>query len=234
MGERMSRKLPRVLLSLIAALVLAFAIGYIGVSGFGGEPIGVEKASAYPGDPYVQDIAQNAFLDSADYWYSVFVDNGIESEWGNPKLYWVYDEPISYACDGGVLYPEEGPMYCGANWGIYYQVDFVAKEYGDGAVAATVAHEMGHHVQNLLGIPHMYSYTKELEADCLAGVYMANAWHRGLVDDGDYHEAYEMFGAIGDDAAWNEEGHHGTGPERQEWFESGWETEDPAQCRTTI
>src|SRR3712207_4999670 len=58
MGERTNRKLPsRVLLSLIAALLLAFVSGYIGISGFGGEPIGVEKASAYPGNPYVEDIA---------------------------------------------------------------------------------------------------------------------------------------------------------------------------------
>lgn len=231
MGERTNRALPRVL-SLIAALLLAFAISYIGVSGFGGEPIGVEKASAYPGNPYVKDIALNAFEDSADFWQSVFVDNGIK--WGDPVLYWVYDEPVSYACDGGILYPEEGPMYCGADRGIYYQVDFVAKEYGDGAVAATVAHEMGHHVQTLLGIPHKYSYTRELEADCLAGVYMAKAWRRGVVDDSDYYEAYEMFGDIGDDAAWNEEGHHGTGQERQEWFDLGWNTEDPPRCRTYI
>ena len=61
MGERTNRKLPRVLLSLIAALLLAFVIGYIGVSGFGGEPIGVEKASAFPGNPYVEDIALNAY-----------------------------------------------------------------------------------------------------------------------------------------------------------------------------
>jgi predicted metalloprotease len=233
MGERTNRKLPRVLLSLIAALLLAFVIGYIGISGFGGEPIGVEKASAFPGNPYVEDIALNAFEDSSDYWHSVFVDNGLN--WGNPDLYWVYDEPVSIPCGpDGVLYPEEGPVYCGADWGIYYQVDFVAKEYGDGAVAATIAHEMGHHVQTLLDIPHIYSYTNELEADCLAGVYMADAWHRGLVNNGDYYEAYDMFGAIGDDAAWYEAGHHGTGQERQDWFELGWQTENPAQCRTTI
>jgi hypothetical protein len=64
MGERVNHRLPRVLLTLIAALLLAFVIGYIGVIGFGGEPIGVEKASAYPGNPDVQDIAQNAFVDS--------------------------------------------------------------------------------------------------------------------------------------------------------------------------
>ena len=231
--EMTKRTLPRVLLTLIATLLLAFVIGYIGVSGFGGEPIGIEKASAYPG-PYVEDIAETAWQDSNRFWHSFFVDSGYADRWGPANLYWVYDEPVNIPCGNEVLYPEQGPVYCGMDWGIYYQVDFLAKEYGDGAVAAVVAHEMGHHVQNLLGSHKRYTVQNELEADCFAGVYMASAYWDGMLDKGDVNEAYEMFGAMGDELDVYHDAHHGTSQERQEWFERGWNTEDPTQCGVAL
>jgi predicted metalloprotease len=78
-------------------------------------------------------------------------------------------------------------------------------------VAAVVAHEMGHHVQNLVGSRLTYSVQKELEADCFAGVYMAYAHWDGWLDNGDVNEAYEMFGAIGDELDVYHDAHHGTG-----------------------
>jgi len=88
MGARLNRGLPRVLLPLIAALLLAFVIGYIGVSGFGGEPIVVEKASAeqsaandqstsgpeprYDDNPYIKDLAYTAAVDANALWRDYF------------------------------------------------------------------------------------------------------------------------------------------------------------------
>src|SRR3712207_1909569 len=154
MGEVTNRTLPRVLLSLIVALLLAFVIGYIGVSGFGGEPIGVDKASAYPGT-YVEDIAYTAGVDANAFLRDYFA---------------YYDDPwedvqnIVSVCNHPL-----GAHYQPGNMNIYYDTCWDNNNYGDGAIAAIMAHEVGHHVQNMAGIyrqGHITVHT-ELQADCL-------------------------------------------------------------------
>jgi predicted metalloprotease len=240
MGEVTNRTLPRVLLSLIAALLLAFVIGYIGVSGFGGEPIGVEKASAYPGE-YVEDIAATAKQDASEYWYKWFADNGSADSWVDPDLYWVYNHPVSVPCgESGVHYPEEGPMYCSADMGIYYTVNWGGNDYGDGAIAAVMAHEVGHHVQNLAGILAMkaggqlYTVHTELQADCFAGVYMADAYWNGMLDGNDIDQARDWMYHAGDEKPVDDADHHGSGQQRLDWFNYGWDTEDPTECAAAL
>jgi predicted metalloprotease len=221
MGEITNRKLPRVLLSLIAALVLAFAIGYSGVSGFGGEPIGVDKASAYPGT-YVEDIAYTAGVDANAFWRDYFA---------------YYDDPwedvqnIVSVCNHPL-----GAHYQPGNMNIYYDTCWDNNNYGDGAIAAIMAHEVGHHVQNMAGIyrqGHITVHT-ELQADCLAGVYMADAWYRGMLDGNDLEQAEAWMYNHGDNLDWENVDHHGTGEERLAWFDHGWTTEDPGKCAAAL
>jgi len=226
MSERVNHRLPRVLLSLIAALLLAFVIGYIGVSGFGGEPIGVEKASAYPGT-YVEDIATTAKQDASKYWYNWFADNGSADSWVTPRLY-LYN---GY----------DGPYYSSDDYGINYSADWeMGIDYGDGAIAAVMAHEVGHHVQELAGILDMkaggqlYTVHTELQADCLAGVYMADAYWDGMLDNNDYQQARNWMYNAGDGRPVDDAWHHGSGQQRLDWFDYGWDTEDPTKCAAAL
>jgi uncharacterized protein len=269
MSEMTNRKLPRVLLSLIAALLLAFVIGYIGVSGFGEEPFGVEKASAqqsatggqsalqelpkmsaatasnsisYHDDNTVEGVAKTVWRHSSNVWANLLARAGYD--WVDPDLYFVYNDPVKvpYGCGNTenpkVLDPPASPLWCKGDYGIYYTVYFKVKghyihHYGDAAVAAVVAHEMGHHVQEMLGIRDAhkrYPYLVELQADCFAGVEMNNLYWDGALEKGDLHEAAKIMYAVGDDLPRRDPGHHGTSAERQEAFYQGYNTGDPSQC----
>jgi len=219
MGERVNHRLPRVLLTLIAALLLAFVIGYIGVSGFGGEPIGVEKASAYPGE-YIEDIAYTAAVDANALWRDYFAYHD------DP---WEDVQNLVFVCN-------QGASYNTGNMNIYYDTCWDSNNWGDGAIAAIVAHEVAHHAQNMAGIykeQHLTVHT-ELQADCLAGVYMADAWHRGMLDGDDLQQAEDWFLDHGDYASWEDVDHHGAGEERLAWFDHGWTTEEPGECARAL
>jgi hypothetical protein len=221
MSERVNHRLPGVLLSLVAALLLAFVIGYIGVSGFAGEPIGVEKASAYPGT-YVKDITATAKQDASKYWYNWFAHNGYAGSWVTPRL-------IQYN-------NSDDPYYQKYNYTIYWGLYWDGKKYGDGALATTMAHEVGHHVQKLVGIldlkdgGQLYTVQTELQADCFAGVYMADAYWDGMLDKNDFGQARNAIYHYGDELPVDDANHHGTGPQRLAWFEYGWRTGDPTKC----
>ena len=76
---------------------------------------------------------------------------------------------------------------------IYYDCCWDSNNYGDDAIAAIVAHEVGHHVQNMAGIYGHIAVHTELHADCLAGIYMAQTWREGLLDGNDLEEAENWF-----------------------------------------
>ncbi len=155
-----------------------------------------------------------------------------------------------------------GPFYCGADEKIYIDLGFYDQLQqrfgapGDFAQAYVIAHEVGHHVQNLMGISdrmreqqrgldearaNALSVKLELQADCLAGVW-ANHANRsaGLVEAGDFEEAIRAASAIGDDTLQkNAQGYavpdsftHGTSEQRVRWFRAGFEAGGIQACNT--
>ncbi len=150
-----------------------------------------------------------------------------------------------------------GPFYCPADSKTYLDLSFFDQMRsqlgagGDFAQAYVIAHEVGHHVQNQLGVSsevrqrqqanpdqaNDLSVRVELQADCFAGVWGWSALEEGLVEDGDLAEAMEAAEAIGDDAlqggnANPESFTHGTSAQRQQWFMTGYESGDPNSCNT--
>ena len=125
---------------------------------------------------------------------------------------------------------------------------------GDLAAQYIVAHEYGHHVQNVLGISaevrqleqqdpqnaNRYSVALELQADCLAGAWARDADERNLLDEGEIAEALNAASAVGDDTIQQQAGQqvnqesftHGSSEQRVSWFRRGYDTGDPQQCNT--
>lgn len=119
-----------------------------------------------------------------------------------------------------------GPFYCGLDLTVYLDEPFLQAQltrFGDFAPAMIIAHEVGHHTQNLLGLLGQLSIQKELQADCLAGAWSASAGARGLLDAGDLQEAGASLFAAQDapGTPWFASGAHGTGAQRQQAFSVG-------------
>jgi predicted metalloprotease len=154
-----------------------------------------------------------------------------------------------------------GPFYCPADQLVYFDLDFLQQlqadfgTTGDLAAQYIVAHEYGHHVQNVTGISdrvrqiqqqspgsaNEFSVALELQADCFAGAWASSVAERGLFDrEGEIEEALAAAEAVGDDRIMESAGMdvnpesftHGTAEQRRTWFETGFTTGDPEQCRT--
>ncbi len=152
------------------------------------------------------------------------------------------DGSIVTAC-GRAEAAETAAFYCTLDETIYYNPEFrllVEQNVGDFAWVTVIAHEWGHHVQAQLGIyatenpkldGGLYSVELEQQADCLAGVYTANAEDRGWLDPGDYEEAIYLTGVAGDPegTAADDPEAHGTSEQRLDAFRSGY-TEGLAGC----
>jgi predicted metalloprotease len=153
-----------------------------------------------------------------------------------------------------------GPFYCPADGYVYIDESFfdeLSQRFGapgDFAKAYVIAHELGHHVQNLLGIDDQVreavqrnpgdqnelSVRQELQADCLAGVWGHSANERGLLEAGDVEEGLDAAAAVGDDRIQEqstgrvdpETWTHGSSASRQKWFNTGYHGGDPQRCDT--
>jgi hypothetical protein len=153
-----------------------------------------------------------------------------------------------------------GPFYCPADELVYFDLEFLVQlqnqfgATGDLAAQYIVAHEYGHHVQNVLGVSaqvsqlqqsnpnlaNQYSVALELQADCFAGAWAQDADERGLLEPGEIDEALNAAAAVGDDRIQMqaqgrtdpESYTHGTAEQRVSWFRRGFETGDPRQCNT--
>jgi len=209
----------------------------------------------FSNDP-LADMVSVVVADTEDVWHDVFAA-------GNRR----YEEPVLVMFRGatrtacGVGQAFMGPFYCPADSKAYIDLDFYAElkeRYdapGDFAQAYVIAHEVGHHVQHLLGISdevqrrrqqlsdveaNRMSVRLELQADCFAGVW-ANRTERehGFLEPGDVDEALNAASAIGDDRLQQQGGAvspdsftHGSSEQRVRWFRSGFDRGDPDRCDT--
>ncbi len=170
----------------------------------------------------------------------------------------LYRDAVESGC--GVAPSAAGPFYCPLDMNVYIDLSFyddLQARYGapgDLAQAYVLAHEIGHHVQNLTGTlsqvrqgqqaspgqANALSVALELQADCYAGVWAASADQRGILEQGDYEEAMNAAAAVGDDRLSGMSGRtvdqetftHGSSEQRMRWFATGYETGDPNACDT--
>ena len=169
-----------------------------------------------------------------------------------PKLV-LFTNQISSAC--GYASAASGPFYCPGDQKLYLDFGFfneLTREFkapGDFAQAYVIAHEFGHHIQNLVGTMdkvqnagnnNRLSVALELQADCYAGVWANFAEKQGRLDTGDVNEALRAAGAVGDDMIQKRtQGYvvpdsftHGSAQQRMQYFATGFKSGDMKQCQT--
>ncbi|QWU13881.1 hypothetical protein SAMN04487895_101130 [Paenibacillus sophorae] len=181
--------------------------------------------------------------DTEDVWSEVFRQKGLTYE--NPTLV-LYTDSVESAC--GASSSAVGPFYCPADYKLYIDLSFYDElqqrfqSPGDFAMAYVIAHEVGHHVQTLLGTTDKYAARMqqdnayqvrfELQADYLAGVWAHYAQDKNLLEAGDIDEALTAASAVGDDTlqkkaqgyAVPESFTHGTSEQRKSWFYKGFKS----------
>jgi hypothetical protein len=212
-----------------------------------GQPAGPPPAD----DPEAQFVSV-ILADTEDTWNELFAAHG--TDYQEPTLV-LFSGAVQSAC--GFNSAAVGPFYCPADRQVYIDLSFfdqLARRFGapgDFAQAYVIAHEVGHHVQNLLGISdqvhaarlrssereaNRLSVALELQADCLAGVWGYHA--RDILEPGDIEEGLRAAAAIGDDAIQRqatgtirpESWTHGSSEQRVEWLRRGLASGDPDAC----
>ncbi len=205
-----------------------------------------------PDDERGQFVA-TILADSEDIWTEIFRQQG--ADYPEPTLV-MFSGATTSAC--GAADAGMGPFYCPADQKVYIDLAFYDElrtqfgAPGDFAEAYVVAHEIGHHVQNVLGTldggaaarggrnSNETSVRTELQADCFAGIYANRSDRLDILDDGDIDEALNAAAAIGDDAIQRrtqgyvvpETFNHGSSQQRATWFRRGYETGSVAACDT--
>ena len=225
----------------------------------GGSPQQVEQRAPQqpPADDRMARFVSTVLADTEDVWNELFAKNG--GNYAEPRLT-LFRGSIATACGHGQA--AMGPFYCPADQKVYIDLGFydVLRSRlgapGDFAQAYVIAHEVGHHVQNQLGITRQMESARarvsqaqynalsvrlELQADCFAGVWAHHAQNaRQILEQGDIEEAMNAAAKIGDDALQSGGGGavvpesftHGTSAQRQRWFRTGLQTGSVQACDT--
>ena len=251
----------------IVLLLLSIFLG-VDVTGLGGvqapapSPSATEQRQLPPGQAGLQEDEARRFIsrvlaETEQVWNEAFQSLGRR-----------YEEPVLVLYSGatrsgcGAAQAQVGPFYCPADKRVYIDLDFMGRLLrqlnapGDFAAAYIVAHEVGHHVQNELGVLEKVEGLKrrtdqrtanelqvrvELQADCLAGLWAKRAHDaRRILEAGDIEEGFRAAAAVGDDTLQRKsQGHvqpetftHGSSEQRLRWFRRGLETGQLSSCDT--
>ncbi|WP_029040705.1 KPN_02809 family neutral zinc metallopeptidase [Cucumibacter marinus] len=222
----------------------------------GGQATTTGRPAPDAGEEELVDFVGVVLKETETLWSEVFAQNGID--YSAPTLVLI-DSRDRSGC--GIADPNTGPFYCPADQNIYLDLGFYEQlrarfgAPGDFAQAYVIAHEVGHHIQNLVGTlgdfnqarqsmrpeeANAYSVRVELQADCYAGIWASYAGRENLLERGDIAEALNAAEQIGDDAIQiRTQGYavprtfsHGTSEQRQRWFRRGFEAREVAECDT--
>ena len=210
-----------------------------------------------PAENQLADFVSVVLADTEDTWQVLF--NNMGKTYRDPNLV-LFSGAVQSAC--GFAQAAMGPFYCPADQKVYIDLSFYRDlknghgAPGDFAQAYVIAHEIGHHVQTLLGISekvhsarmrvgqtegNQLSVMQELQADCFAGVWAHHADRaRQILEEGDIEEALNAASAIGDDRLQRQAtGYvtpdsftHGSSKQRVRWFKQGFDTGDIGDCNT--
>ena len=249
-------------LGAVIALIAAYFLGVdprLVLELIGGAPTQLEappfnppsQEGARPDDP-LADFVSVVLADTEDTWSVLFGEAG--GRYLPPKLV-LFSDAVQSAC--GVAGSTTGPFYCPGDQRLYIDLGFFRqlqeqfRAPGDFAQAYVVAHEVGHHVQNLVGTmaavqqaragDNSVSILLELQADCYAGIWAHHAQQaRHILEAGDLEEGLRAAAAVGDDTIQRrsqgyvvpESFTHGTAEQRMSWFRRGLETGSLQACDT--
>lgn len=257
--------------SLVVTVLLVLGLYFLGVdpslllNGGGVPPVsesGVPSsdgsgAARSPEEQQLADFVSVVLADTEDTWQALFTSHG--QVYQEPKLV-LFSGVVKSAC--GMAQAAMGPFYCPSDQKVYIDLDFYQDlkqrhgAPGDFAQAYVIAHEVGHHVQKLLGISsevqakrrrvseaegNRLSVRLELQADCLAGVWGYHADRsRQLLEEGDIDEALRAASSIGDDRLQRQSSGyvvpesftHGSSEQRVRWFKKGISSGKLEDCNT--
>ena len=244
-------------LVILLILSLIFKRDFFSLVGAGGVETAPETAAGPPAETTPQEERLVSFVsfvldDAQNVW-----QQKLGSSYRPAKLV-LFRDAVQSAC--GFAESATGPFYCPGDEKVYIDLGFYEELQqrfgapGDFAQAYVLAHEIGHHVQNLLGteaevrrqrqtradLANELSVRLELQADCYAGVWANSTAQRNLLEQGDVEEGLGAAAAVGDDRLQRMGGGrvvpesftHGTSEQRQQWFKRGLEAGQPDACET--
>jgi uncharacterized protein len=252
------------IVGVIVVLLFAFLGGGSGDTGFGIPTPNLPAQPAATGN----DVADGPDPDANLKAFVAFVVHDVQTSWAKaftaagrqyqPTVLVLFTGGVNTGC--GSASSAVGPFYCPADLKVYLDLGFFRElrdrfgAPGDFAQAYVIAHEFGHHVQNLLGISaevtqeqrrdpsktNELSVRQELQADCLAGVWAHSAYENNLLEDGDLEEGLTAAASVGDDRLQQQAGGsidresftHGSSAQRMDWFKRGFEGGEVSSCDT--
>jgi len=246
---------------IVLILSLVFGKDFTSMLDSGGAPSAAEQPAS--GAPVASSAVEERMVDFVNFlltdtqntWREIFTTSG--QPYQEPKLV-LFRDGVESAC--GFAQSATGPFYCPADMKVYIDLGFfdeLGSKFGapgEFARAYVLAHEFGHHVQNLLGTEremrraqqgnpqqaNALSVAMELQADCYAGIWAASANKRTIIEPGDIEAGLTAAAAVGDDRLQRMgQGHvnpesftHGSSAQRMEWFKRGFAQGRVAACNT--
>jgi len=246
---------------ILLVLSLVFKRNFLSLAGVGGGPNPPTQVSRQPDtarDQREQPLVQFVSFvldDTQKTWTQILASKGVR--YRHAKLV-LFRDSIDSAC--GMAKTASGPFYCPGDEKVYIDLGFydeLKRRFGvpgEFAQAYVLAHEIGHHIQKLVGIEekvraaqernpgaaNRLSVNLELQADCFAGVWGHSTDERKLLDPGEVKEGLDAAAAVGDDRLQRmSTGHvnpetftHGSSQQRMDWFQKGFSTGDMTACNT--